>query len=108
MRAILVEPEHRILSVIETDGKLESLQKLVDGYIEGIYPDVVEPALAGIHGYVDEAFLYSGKDQSRPWAVPGYPRLLGPGVFLCSTPDGEEADISMSLLKFSQYVQWMW
>lgn len=108
MRAILVDPADKSVKEVDVDGKLASLQRAVDGHIEGIYPDRFHQDFRGVHGYVDEERLLGRKDPTKPWSVPGYRFLVGPGIFLCSTRGGDEAPCSMSLGLMRHHVIWLW
>lgn len=109
MRAIIVDPQAQSIREEEVDGKLESLQKIVGGYIEGIYPAITLPEFEGCHGYVNEEFLYTHPEwRNRPWRLGPYEYLCGPAVFMGSTDDGNEADCPIGVVTIAKHIQWLW
>jgi hypothetical protein len=108
MRAILVLPAYKMIVEAEIFTGLKSLQALVCGHIEGVYPDITLPEFEGCHGYVNEEFLYTHPQwKLDPWRLGPYEFLCGPGVFLGSTGAGEEADCPVGLDAFTKHVQWL-
>ncbi len=78
----------------------------MDGYIEGIYPGRFNAAFISTFGYVNENGLYRPEWKGHPWSVPGYPHLVGPGVFVDDLGNGDETDCSMPLQVLQQLVNW--
>ena len=105
MRALLVDPESKTVTETDVSGDLESLQKAVGGYIEGIYPGNFHPALRGVHGYVDEEGLFKEKAR-HSWSLPGYSHLVGPGVFLCDNGAGDESPCTLPVEVLRALVAW--
>lgn len=82
----------------EIDSGLETLQALVHGNIEGIYPSNSIPELDRVHGYVNEEFLYTHPEwRERPWKIGAYEFLCGPCVFMGSDNAGNDVDCPVSI-----------
>lgn len=94
VKALIWDPQCGVnpLREEEIDSNLETLQALVHGLIEAIYPGTTIPELEGVHGYVNEEFVYKNPEwRERPWAMGPYEFLCGPAVFLGSGSAGTEA-----------------
>lgn len=108
MQAVLINPADRTVTAIQTDGKLKSLQDLVQGRITGIYPGNFIEELAGVHGYVDDEGLYAKSVQEHgAFAIGPYEPLIGPAVLLGSTRSGGEADCPVTAEQVARHVRWM-
>jgi hypothetical protein len=93
MRAIIINAEERTIIEPEIDGSLKSLQKIVGGLIDPVYP-----GLEGTdhHCYVnDEGLLNS--PQHFFMLKDGHQPLAGNGVILGTTDDGNEAPCTLPL-----------
>lgn len=108
MRGVLVDPAKRTVEWVETDGKLKSLQTIVGGNIQGIYPGEFISALAGVSGYVDEEGLWN-KDPAVDGAFAIYPYegLYGPAILLGDNGRGHNADCPVGPEVIRNYVRWM-
>lgn len=104
MKALLVEPNTEPRA-IEIDGSLASMQALVGGLIEAVYP--FEDSVALICN--DEGKL-TGLPQNRPLKHPEtgeiYDIVCGP-FFLCSAPSDSENFESLPEKFIEKYPYWV-
>jgi hypothetical protein len=93
MRAIIINAEERTVSEAEIDGSLKSLQKIVGGLIDPVYP-----GLEGTdhHCYVNDEGLLNDP-QHFFMLKDGHQPLAGNGVMLSTTGDGDEAPCTLPL-----------
>ncbi len=101
MRAVLLRPEANVGEIIDVDGKLETLQGHVGGYIEHV--QLVRTATGGVGMYVNDEGLIRGLPVNALatrlyWGTRkgGIPDVLphavhGPAVVLAG-PDAEGDD----------------
>ena len=106
MRALIVVPAELSIRVVNISGDLASLQEVVQGYIEGIYPGYFHADFAGVHGYVNEEGAFRPEFRDRVWSVPGYETLLGPAVFVGTGPGGTDQDCPLTALQLARHVRW--
>ena len=93
MRAIVIDARQRTVNEAEIDGSLASLQGVVGGLIDPVYPGLEG---TGHHCYVnDEGLLHN--PQHFFMFEGGHQPLAGNGVILSSTDDGDEAPCTLSL-----------
>lgn len=93
MRAIIINAEDRTVSETDIDGKLHSLQEIVGGLIDPVYP-----GLEGTdhHCYVNDEGLLNNP-QHFFMLKDGHQPLAGNGVILSTTRDGDEAPCTLPL-----------
>lgn len=103
MRTIIINAADRIVIEAETDGKLASLQKIVDGPIEVVYAGLEE---GEHHCYVDEEGMFKQPRHFFMFAG-GHQPLAGNGVILGTTKDGNEAACRLSLDWIREHVSFM-
>ena len=87
MRAIVINAADRTVSEAQIDGSLKSLQQIVGGLIDPVYP-----GLDGTdhHCYVNDEGLLNNP-QHFFMLKDGHQPLAGNGVILSTTHDGDEA-----------------
>ena len=92
MRAIVINAKDRTVTETETDGSLDSLQRIVGGLIEP-----VSQGLDGKHHcYVNEEGLLNGPRHFFLFED-GHQPLAGNGVILSLTRGGNEAPCTLAL-----------
>ena len=93
MRAIIIKSEERDVFEADVDGKLESLQGIVGGLIDPVYP-----GLEGTdhHCYVNDEGLLQ-KPQHFFMFKDGHQPLAGNGVILSDDGEGGEAPATLPL-----------
>ena len=103
MKALLVKVGSAKAEQVETDGKLESLQKLVGGSIEYL------PLPCGAHAYIDEEGKLKGKPMNslathllcKEWNIGlgAGDFIVGDLVILGDDGKGDEADAPAELIE---------
>ncbi|HEY1261084.1 MAG TPA: DUF3846 domain-containing protein [Xanthobacteraceae bacterium] len=90
--AIIINSEHRTVTVAEVDGSLKSLQQIVGGMIEPVYDGLD----AAHHCYVNEEGLL---DNPRHFFMfkDGHQALAGNGVIVGSGLIADEAPCTLSV-----------
>jgi hypothetical protein len=103
MRAITINSEERAVDEVDIDGKLHTLQKIVGGLIDPVYP-----GLEGTdhHCYVNDEGLLCNP-QHFFMLKDGHQPLAGNGVILGTTDDGNEADCTLPLEWVKERVTFM-
>jgi hypothetical protein len=103
MRAIVINAEQRAVSEVEIDGSLKSLQQVVGGLIDAVYP-----GLEGTdhHCYVNDEGLLNNP-QHFFMLRNGHQPLAGNGVILSTTGEGEEAPSTLSVEWVKERVTFM-
>jgi len=93
MRAIVINAADRTVSEAQIDGSLKSLQQIVGGLIDPVYP-----GLDGTdhHCYVNDEGLLNNP-QHFFMLRNGHQPLAGNGVILSTTGDGDEAPCTLSV-----------
>lgn len=86
VRALIVHPDGRE-DRCSINPTLAALQAVVGGYIEHV---TVTPK---VHAYVNEEGLLQGLPYNQEASLVTGRHLVGPVIFLGSTPDGDEADL---------------
>ena len=103
MRAIIIDAEDRTVRETEFDGKLHSLQQIVGGLIDPVYPGLEG---TGHHCYVNDEGLLNNP-QHFFMLKDGHQPLAGNGVILSTTPDGDEAPCALPLDWVKERVSFM-
>ena len=93
MRAIVIDAEARTVSETDIDGSLRSLQGIVGGLIDPVYPGLEG---TGHHCYVNDEGLLNNP-QHFFMLKDGHQPLAGNGVVLSTTPGGDEAPCALPL-----------
>lgn len=93
MRALWIDPSNKTITEIDIDGKLASIQKHVDGYIE------LALVTHNHDLYVNEEGLLDDTGGRIGWfmVIGGHQPFAGRGVLLRSTRGGSSAPATMSL-----------
>lgn len=92
MRAIIINAEERTVSEAEIDGSLKSLQQIVGGLIDPVYPGLED---TGHHCYVNDEGLLNNP-QHFFMLKDGHQPLAGNGVIL-GDDNGDEAPATLPL-----------
>lgn len=103
MRAIIINAEERIVSETEIEGSLGSLQEIVGGLIDPVYPGLEG---TGHHCYVNDEGLLNNP-QHFFMLRDGHQPLAGNGVILSTTGDGDEAPATLPLHWVKERVTFM-
>lgn len=95
IKAIYIDSIAQTVEPVEVDGSLANYYSLIRGDImDGIYPSVLA---RGDILYVDDEGLINGK-HTTAFKIGDYPQpLLGSGVIVGSTADGDSADFTTPL-----------
>lgn len=103
MRAIIINAEERTIHEADIDASLDSLQGIVGGLIDPVYP-----GLEGTdhHCYVNDEGLLNNP-QHFFMLKEGHQPLAGNGVILSTTPDGDEAPCALPLHWVSERITFM-
>src|SRR6516165_9985592 len=103
MRAIVINSEAQSVTETDIDGKLHSLQGIVGGLIDPVYP-----GLEGTdhHCYVNDEGLLNNPQHFFMFKD-GHQPLAGNGVILGTTDDGHEADCTLPLDWVTERVTFM-
>jgi hypothetical protein len=103
MRAIVINAEAQTVIETDIDGKLHSLQEIVGGLIDPVYP-----GLEGTdhHCYVNDEGLLNNP-QHFFMLKGGHQPLAGNGVILSTTGDGDEAPCALPLEWVKERVTFM-
>lgn len=103
MRAIIIDAEKRSVSEADIDGGLQSLQQIIGGLIDPVYP-----GLEGTdhHCYVNDEGLLNNP-QNFFMLKDGHQPLAGNGVILSTTPEGDEAPATLPLHWVKERVTFM-
>ena len=93
MRAIVIDARQRTVNEAEIDGSLASLQGVVGGLIDPVYPGLEG---TGHHCYVNDEGLLNNP-QHFFMLTDGHQPLAGNAVILSTTGEGDEAPCSLPL-----------
>jgi len=109
VRVVQVDPALRMVSAAESDGSLRSLQALVGGPLQIVPFQPVRRGLRGHHLYVSETGRLNPRLAVQRWHLRGWHEkyMCGPGIFLMSTPDGDEAPATVSIADVARLVTWV-
>jgi len=100
MRAIVIDPAARTVEEIDTDASLASLQEVVGGCIEYVAVDESHHCYVNEEGLLEQPehfFMFDG----------GHQPLVGRGIILSSTPEGDEAPCGLPLDWVNERVSFM-
>ena len=103
MRAIIINAEERNVFEAEIDGSLKSLQSIVGGLIDPVYPGLEDTEH---HCYVNDEGLLNNP-QHFFMLKDGHQPLAGNGVILGTTDDGHEAPATLPLEWVKERVTFM-
>jgi hypothetical protein len=102
MRAIIINPQHRTVTVAEIDGSLKSLQQSVGGLIEPVYGGLDDAH----HCYVNEEGLLDGPQHFFMFKD-GHQPLAGNGVIVGNGLIADEAPCTLSVDRVKERVTFM-
>ena len=97
MKILVVEP-YKEPEIKDIDGSLESMQQVVDGYIEAIYPFEEHVALV-----CNEEGKLLGLPMNRN--LPEASDIICGTFFLCEAPPTEETFTSLTDEQFARYTE---
>ena len=103
MRSIVINAEDRTVSETDIDASLHSLQEIVGGLIDPVYPGLEG---TGHHCYVNDEGLLNDP-QHFFMLKDGHQPLAGNGVILSTTGDGDEAPCALPLHWVKERVTFM-
>jgi hypothetical protein len=103
MRAIIVNSQERSVSEADIDGSLKSLQNIVGGLIDTVYPGLEH---TGHHAYVNDEGLLNNP-QHFFMLKDGHQPLAGNGVILSDDGEGNEAPCTLPLDWVKDRVEFM-